>query len=212
MADENFATTTPHFISSNSFRFYFGDKKDITVFDSFGNPQDLYYFVVFVDINGEKRPNRIVCEGERIMPDVVPFAITRRGEVIPMGYPVYSKLYITAKIKYPSELDPTTGNMINRSSPSMSYFDAVYGAWPDTRTGAPHGRVHEHADIPFSLMLTNRDIYNGSAMRQCYDGREPVLKRDVQYIAEAQPMTDRGCVGGTYSCRVVIDASIKTRY
>ena len=206
MAD-NINNKAPHFIASNSFRFYFSDMKSIEADDTFGNTNSLDYFVVYVDINGEKRPNRITCEGEQILPDIVPFAVTRRGEVIPMGYPVYSSNYITAKIIYPSKVGDD-GVLTNRSSGSMSYYDAVYGAWPSSTAR----EVQRHIDIPFSIMFSQDDIYNNSNIRQCYDGRDLRLKTEESYKQLAKDKTDEGCKGGTYSCRVVIDSSIHTRY
>lgn len=204
---DNINTNQPRLIASNSYRFYFSDLKKTQATDAYGNVNELEYFVAYVDLNGDKRPNRLTCEGTKLLPDIVPFAITRRGEVIPMGYPVYSKIYLTAKIKYPASVD-SDGNMTNRTSASLSYYDAVYGAWPEKGTK----NVLRNIDIPFSIMFGEDDIYEDSNIRQCYDGREPELKGEDVYKDEAINREIEGCQGGTYSCRVVIDSSIDKRW
>ena len=144
------------------------------------------------------------------MPDIVPFAITRRGEAIPMGYPVYSKLYLTAKIKYPSTDTDADGVLENESSGSLSFYDAIYGAWPSSTAG----EVAKHIDIPFSLMFADEQdfIDANSNIRQCYDGRAADLKPEAEYKNMALSREAEGCRAGTYNCRVVIDSNINTRY
>lgn len=209
-AANNIDTNNPHLVLSNSYRMYFGDEKLYTWKDSSGISQQLNYFVVYVDLNGEKAPNRLTCKGTKVMPDIVPFAITRRGETIPMGYPVYSKLYITAKISYPSISKEGTTELENKTSGSMSFYDAIYGAWPS----AISGEVEKHIDIPFSLMFSDEDdfIKANSNIRQCYDGREPELKPESEYKAMALSKESEGCKGGTYNCRVIVDSTTTTRY
>ena len=69
----------PHFISSNSYRFWFGGMRKINVPNAIGTTDELEYFVTYVDINGEKRPNRLTCDGPRVLTDIVPFAFASRS-------------------------------------------------------------------------------------------------------------------------------------
>ena len=199
----------PHFISSNSYRFWFGGMRKIQVPNAMGGVDELEYFVTYVDINGEKRPNRITCDGPRILPDIVPFAITRRGEVVPMGLPVFSKTYLTAKIKYPVDIT-NADDMKSKQSPSLSFYEAIYGAWP--ATDPMDKNVFRYIDIPFSIVFAEDPLYLNSNINQCLDGMDPDLLDSNAYKAEAIPRTVKGCVGGTYSCQVVIDSSAGTRF
>ena len=61
-------------------------------------------YIVYTDINGKKSPNRLnLEEGNELYPDIVPFAVTTRGEVIPMGYPIYDTMYLSAQVRYRAE-------------------------------------------------------------------------------------------------------------
>lgn len=203
----NINPNKPRMVASNSYRFHFSDLKEIDIPDNNGNLNTIQYFVAYVDLNGKKRPNRLTCDGGKLLPDIVPFAITRRGEVIPMGFPVYSNIYMTAKIKFPSMLN-ADGKMEARSSASMSFYNAIYGAWGKEGTKD----VHTNMDIPFSIVFAQDSIYDGSMIRQCYDGRTPELKDETEYKDAAINHQGDGCEGGTYNCRVVIDSSINTRW
>jgi len=203
----NLDPNKPRFVSTNSYRFYFSDLKKTHAQDLNGNEQELEYFVVYVDLNGRKKPNRLHCEGSMYLPDIIPFAITRRGEVIPMGFPVYSKTYLSAKIKYPNKID-ANGNMIDRGSQSLSFYEAVYGAWPKKGTR----EVKRNINIPFSILITEDGIYKDSLIRQCYNGSEPELRNEQSYKDEAKNKEDEGCLGDTYSCRVIIDSNVETRW
>ena len=214
----NINTNNPAFIASNSFRFYIGNERTYVVTDVNGRRDELRYFVVYVDINGEKRPNRLRCDDSDVLPDIVPFALTRRGEVIPMGLPVYSNAYMTAKIKYPGTINEDSNEMENKSASSMSYYEATFGAWPNGN----NSEVQENYDIPFSIMLSEDRIYQNSSIRQCYNGTIARMKTEKQYKEEAITKATRentnhihrtrGCIGGTFNCRVVIDSSINTRW
>ena len=204
---DNFVISSPRMIASNSYRFHFSGLKEIEIRDDYGNLNPLQYFVVYVDLNGRKRPNRLTCDGGRILPDIVPFVITRRGEVIPMGLPVYNSAYMTAKIKYPARL-AADETMEDRTSGSMNYYSAIYGAWPEDGTK----NVKANMDIPFSIMFADKIAYDGSDIKQCYDGRIMQMKHELTYKDEAINRESEGCKAGTYNCRVVIDSSTNARW
>ena len=211
----------PRMIASNS------DTSDGTskplrisgVKDVYGHEYNIDYFIVWIDINGEKEPNRITCNKTRLYPDIVPFALTTRGEVIPMGFPIYNTLYLTAKIKYPTEIeieeqaDGSTREVFdNKSSASLSFYKAIYGAWPQKND--PDKNVHENIDIPFSVLFTDR-IPDKSLIHHCYSEESAIefgLKSKQQFKEELVDRSNLGCTGGTYACRVIIDSSIETRF
>lgn len=80
----------PSFIASDGLYYYFTDV------------QDTNYFLMWVDINGKRRPNTSLITNKKL-PDVVPFAISKKnGTVIPLGFPVYDIRYMKARVVYSS--------------------------------------------------------------------------------------------------------------
>lgn len=217
----------PHLILSNSYRLYFGQMNTMTI-----GSKMIDYFVVYVDINGEKKPNSVTCQGTTIKPDIVPFAVTRSGDVIPMGYPIYSKQYLTAKIAFPTEYNEK--GSVDNYSPSMSFYEAIATAWPQGSAG----EVTREHDIPFSLMFADEDAFNGSNIRQCYNNDE--LRKKQDFIDDAKTLREslksrqendcnkrkeekeieetskctgaNDCIAGKLTCRVTIDSNTATRY
>lgn len=178
----NLNEDTIRFIASNSFRFYISPLKTYT----FESGETLDYFIVYVDINGKEGPNRVdKTPSDKVYPDIVPFAITTRGEAIPMGYPIYSNIYLTAKIGYPAA--EMNGSIVdNRFSKSMSFFEAIQGAWGGTIS----------PDITFSIPF-NDNLPNTNLAKKFYLGQVPEA---------TEFMSQEGCKGGEYTCRVVIDS------
>lgn len=81
---------TPSFISTDGLYYYFTDVTDDN------------YFLMWVDINGQRRPNTSLMKNKKL-PDVVPFAISKNnGTVIPLGIPVYDVRYMKARVVYAS--------------------------------------------------------------------------------------------------------------
>ena len=148
--------------------------------------------LIYVDINGKESPNKVDKEQqEKVYPDIVPFAITTRGETIPMGYPIYSNMYLTAKIGYPAA--EINGVIVdNRFSKTMSFFEAIQGAWG--------GAISP--DIPFSIPFTE-ELPDTNLAKSFFLGQVP---------ESAEFKSQEGCKGGEYTCRVVIDSYIDKRF
>lgn len=84
---------TPSFLGTDGMRYYITDLGS-------GNSANKF-FLVFVDLNGERKPNTIMAN--KTKPDTVPFLIhTDTGDVVPAGYPVYDPKYVQARIIYSS--------------------------------------------------------------------------------------------------------------
>ncbi len=143
------------FKGSNSQRFYFGaanNSGDIikSELDSEESDPDhpgqkrkqtVGWFIVYVDLNGERGPNSTtVVNGKS--PDIVAFALTDHGGVAPIGMPRVERKYLTAKVGYPDIYCDTKrqfptkygcvddGNKISRRfSNTMAYQEAVRHAW-----------------------------------------------------------------------------------
>ena len=194
--------STVKFVAGNSYRFHISDMKEYEINNSSG-VHKVKYFIVFVDINGEKKPNSFYCNevmGD-FKPDIVPFVITTKGEVIPVGWPIHEKTYMTAHVKLPVKLKEDK----DRRTKSLTFYEAVHGAWPD---GA---NVYEHHNIPFSVQfndIVNKDGTNNDFLKQCFFTKEA----DYKNTAAGLSFEDEGCLGGTYSCRVVIEQPTTTRF
>lgn len=62
------------------------------------SPDDKY-FVVFVDISGDRAPNTGKFVKGKKRPDIVPFTIYKEtGVVTPQGYPIYDGAYMVARV------------------------------------------------------------------------------------------------------------------
>ena len=198
----------PHLRLSNSYKLYFGDLTTATeIPNTHGMMKNLDYFLVYADINGDKNPNRITCDNSNdMMPDIVPFAVTRTGEVIPLGLPVYSKIYATAKVYWKQPVAGTT-QMNDVKTGTMNLFEAFHTAWGEKNAAETSIiGIEENFDIPLSILLTTREnsgIANNSNIKSCItDDMNNLSVIDVNSM----------CAGGTYSCRVTFDKSIETRF
>ncbi len=184
----NINDDTLRFTASNASHFYMSSLKTY----KFDSGEEIKYFIVYVDLNGKEPPNRVDKKPQdRVLPDIVPFAITTRGETIPMGYPIYSNTYLTAKIKYPAA--EVNGAIVDdRYSKSMSFYEAIKGAWGDTIS----------PDITYNIPFTDQ-IPNNSKAKSFFLGEIPT---DFEFKSQ------EGCKGGEYTCRVVIDSFQDKRF
>ncbi len=63
------------------------------------NYNDFQYFYLWVDINGDRLPNRTKYIAGKKKPDVIPFIISKdNGVVVPQGLPVDDSTYMTARV------------------------------------------------------------------------------------------------------------------
>ena len=192
----NFSEDSVKFVASNSFKYYISSLKKVEVED-----ETINYFIVYIDLNGNSKPNRVGMKYEtnggkitpidKIYPDIVPFAVTTRGEVVPMGYPVYSNMYLTARVKYPASVIEGEIND-DRYSPMMTFNDAARKSWGNG----------EYSDIPFSINFTKL-LPTTSEARKFYN-----IPADNS-VSIAQ---NEGCSAGNYTCRVIVDVSDQKRY
>lgn len=194
---------TIRFVTSNANRFYIDDtlysyggdtsgKKNKYYkqeYENFrfpdGSLEEIKYFLVYVDINGANGPNKIKMEkDDKYLPDIVPFAITTRGEVIPMGYPVYSKDYLTAQVRYTgTESGVVTDESGNESgstdekitaTETMTYYEAISKAFGDEngKCNNPDKLINIHNKYSFQTCGTlNKTVNkNNLAMAFLYNG------------------------------------------
>ncbi len=94
------------------------------------------YYMVFVDINGDRGPNTPEWKKTQ-MADIVAFAVTDKFKVIPLGYPEVDGRYLTAHVVYPALETTYSDNMATDSftgdeeivSDPMSYYEAKIKAY-----------------------------------------------------------------------------------
>lgn len=123
-ADKTKTNPTLQFISTNGMRFFISQKfTTASANDSAAIPYTITARVVFVDFNGDRKPNTAVWN-DAVMPDIVAFAITDSADVIPLGHPEIDKRYITAKYLYAD----------GSPSESMTYYDAKNRAWGNSNS------------------------------------------------------------------------------
>lgn len=126
--DENMA-----FQATNSMKFYISPLQEVDIKNAVSEKQiiTIRYFIVWVDLNGKKRPNSAFINNKGPI-DIVPFIVTTRGEVLPAGYPTTDIRYLSAYVQYPLNHTP-------RASKSRTYYDA--------QTAAYSGREYPYYDV-----------------------------------------------------------------
>lgn len=81
-----------------SFRTSDGMKYFVTNIGSPGFPSE-EFFLVFIDLNGDRKPNTHIYDPKRKKSDIVPFLISKEnGDIVPTGWPVYDKNYLQARV------------------------------------------------------------------------------------------------------------------
>lgn len=156
---DSFTTLNRQFISTNGMIFYIatpvsglGFLRSVTYNSSTTN---LYYCVVYVDLNGDQGPNTATWSQNQ-MADIVAFVVTQEGEVWPIGYPTVDTRYFSARVKYPDDAD-------GYSKP-MSYRDAKYAAWgnvtnPSNRQSIDFMYNPTNTDFASSTLLINSALF-----------------------------------------------------
>lgn len=106
----------PWFIASNGMRFYLSNSFKILPSNHADYVKESYHRIVWVDINGPKKPNTTVWKTHKPA-DIVAFDINDQGEVMPLGYPKLDHRYIQARVVYPTD-------ELNKKSLPTSYMQA----------------------------------------------------------------------------------------
>lgn len=114
------------FIANNGMKFYLSRRLEVTFESGIGDDKEdvtYQYYLVFVDVNGDARPNSILYNGTQ-KPDIFAFAVFNTGSVIPLGIPEYDRTIMTATVAY------FDNNFRQRYHPvPVAYFQAKGMAW-----------------------------------------------------------------------------------
>ncbi len=120
---------------SNSTYMWFAsaDRKlpfSATFTDSLGTETTFKYYIVFVDLNGNRKPNTPQWTNN-VSPDIVAFAVTDKYAVLPLGYPQFDTKYLAAHVVYPAINDTEDGNSDDTETLSdvMTFYEARVRAY-----------------------------------------------------------------------------------
>lgn len=125
-ADADF-TVDSSIILSNGMRMWLGSKDAFTCTDDESKTCEYFtddatgvkYYYVYIDINGDTKPNTSVYSIKKPS-DIVGFALTDQYTVIPLGYPKIDIRYLQAHVVYPPE-DEDSKEIV---SEPMAFFTA----------------------------------------------------------------------------------------
>lgn len=122
-SDSNFKNNSKvAFQASNSMKYYISSKSSSSFTDNLSNgTTTLTYYLIWVDLNGDRAPNTKEWKEGRPA-DIVPFFVSDYGEVVPIGYPITDKRYLTASVKY------VTDTQTYYSEP-MTFYEAQMDAY-----------------------------------------------------------------------------------
>lgn len=136
---DSFDRNNIQFTANNGMDFYIS--KMLT-----NTEKNLSFYLVFVDVNGEDKPNSIVYTykggksaddynmsdpkdvkqkaKDEIEPDIFAFAILSTGRICPLGIPEYDTNILTARFAY-----FTSSGDVKYTKESMAYYQAKGAAW-----------------------------------------------------------------------------------
>ncbi len=140
---EDFSSVRPQFIASNGAVFYISKRLP----ESFTSADVVhhYFYLIFVDVNGSKKPNSMKYEEGNTSnnyhttdPDIFAFAALDIGRICPLGPPEYDSRYMLTRVAYQD-----TGNSgenedtvtIKYSKTSKPYYVSKAEAWGFYLTG-----------------------------------------------------------------------------
>ena len=119
------------FRASNSMLFYISkpgllDVEDDLITTAEKTKTRVNYFIVWVDLNGDRRPNTATWSARKSA-DIVPFIVTTGGQVLPAGGPITDIRYTTARVQYATDT-------MNRYLPrSTTYLEAQIRAYGENQ-------------------------------------------------------------------------------
>lgn len=109
------------FRASNSMKYYIRERSTANIPNSLGGTASVPYFVVWVDLNGDRGPNTSDFSGRK-KPDIVPFVVADQGYVLPVGGPVADTAYMTGRAKVITDEKTYYAN-------STTYYQAQIAAY-----------------------------------------------------------------------------------
>lgn len=138
------------FRTTNSMRYFITPLQSVKIKDPTKSNTEttLKYFIVWVDLNGDRLPNTTLWKEKRPS-EIVPFVVTTGGTVIPVGYPTIDKKYMTVHIQYPST--------------SLTSYSTYIANFADAQTAAFGNKEYPSNDL-LSLSAAFQNKYKNSAL------------------------------------------------
>ncbi len=87
---------------TNGAIMWIGGNEENKYFTYTYNDNNVYYYLVYVDLNGSAAPNSPAVH-QNTLADVVAFAVTDKFTVVPLGVPEYDTRYLQAHVVLPAE-------------------------------------------------------------------------------------------------------------
>lgn len=190
-SDGNFdVKATPAFRATNSMKFYIGKLAKLNVPNALASNAnyELKYFIVWVDLNGDRNPN--IAEWNKNKPsDIVPFVVTTSGEVIPIGAPTIDTRYTTVRIKYPSDA------LLKYSPKSMTFLEGQIAAY---------NNIEFPSYDPLSI---SNSLYNSFKEKTAYKNTAAIIT-----LIKSKAQLDEKCNfkdGDAPDCTILVDENTR---
>lgn len=118
----SFTDSKMAFRASNSMKYYISNMNTTTINCDLDKINvSIKYFLVWVDLNGDRGPNTPEWKEGRPA-DIVPFVVTNTGKVLPVGQPTVDRRYLQAYV----DIDSTESS---EYTPSTTYYQAQIEAF-----------------------------------------------------------------------------------
>lgn len=148
------------FTTANGMQYFISGMMDKTL-----NGNNIKFYIVYVDVNGDKEPNsliytkRINSRGVEVVnePDIFAFALLDSGLVCPLGIPEYDTNIMTARISY---FDNEGRSYQTRRS--LPYYQAKASAWGFYGSGDDENKYY--SDVPFTMNDAIRSVLNSNSL------------------------------------------------
>ena len=200
--DYNFNDDQIQFISNNKMKFYISKKVE--------SADDIDFYIVFVDLNGVKKPNSIVYtykgneenEENKKLPDIYAFAMLNTGRVCPLGIPEYDSEVLTARFVYFNE--GTEQRYYRKSIPYFAAKNAAWGIYDSAEEITP--KDNYNLDEPFSMNDKIRAILDEKFSGNLITKDFPESLKDLDSYVELQDAEPFHCSNQDLeSCYVYLD-------
>ena len=195
----------PHFTASNGVRFYIS-----SMLPADENASH-HFFLVFADMNGEKRPNSMAYNPPDTEPDIFAFAALDIGRICPLGPPEVDTNYMSTRVTYFEEQPPNADGeitMLQRySNSSRPYYVSKAEAW-----GYYTGQLDDSVIIDANPLTYNdyvrANVDAASLIYSFMGGKNTKFQLPQGITLRDQPVADGGynCrLGSDIECDVIID-------
>ena len=157
------------FVAANGVRFWISQRYPDNNVSGPNSERLPKFFIIYADLNGEKRPNTMdIVPGVRD-PDIFAFAALETGRICPLGLPEVDSRFMTTRIMYRDETvaagQNNQDNDIRFSQTSQEYIKSQAEAWGYYSQQIPN----EVAFTPEDYMEEAPLSYNGYIRSQISD-------------------------------------------